>query len=310
VPPKSWLTHFAVQTVCIAVAGGAGGETAPPAPRAGLPDGTARIDHHFALMEIAMPEVPQPLPVRMMHAFLCLVFAAASACSQDSPGETASSDDHGAMYGIVTNDNSAVRIDPLIYASRVTLLRKGEKVRITDQSKEKSWVGKSSDYWYKIGQEGGITGWIFGGNIKRFKGDRRSTIESYVSNLREEEEKEIRKELTGKWWSVNSRGDFSNHAIELYEDGKYKSYQKGGSEIEGEYTINFTKNEIVFLKNTSFGLNLKYIHMGTLYYLETVENDKVVRFKKISNEPSSTDEGESSAEEVKKEDGGTDIKNQ
>ncbi len=188
----------------------------------------------------------------------------------------------GRAYGIVLNDNAALRIDPLIYASRVTLLKKGEKVEILDQSKEKSWIGKSCDYWYKVNLKKGLSGWIFGGNLKIFTGSQSSTIDNYLSNLREDEEKALKENLAGKWWSVDKHGDFTNHCVEIYTDGKYKSFARGGKEIEGEYTINFSDNEIVFLKNTSIGQNLKFVQRGNLYHLEADDGNREWRFRKIA----------------------------
>jgi hypothetical protein len=81
---------------------------------------------------------------------------------------------------------------------------------------------------------------------------------------------------------VDRRGEFTNHCVEIFEDGKYKSFARGGKEIEGEYTINFKDTEIVFLNKTSFGQNLRYVRRGNIFTLEAEMGAREWRFKKIS----------------------------
>jgi Bacterial SH3 domain len=186
------------------------------------------------------------------------------------------------LYGIVTIDNAALRLDPLIYSARITLLRKGEKVEVLDQSKEKGWIGNNSEFWYKVRQKKGISGWIYGSNLRLFSPGRSSSMESYVTALQEQEEEELKKGLAGKWWSVDKRGDFTSHCIELFEDGTYRSYVRGGREIEGDYTLNFTEKEVLFLGGSTIGQTVHYVRRGTLYSLEKTEGGREWRFKKIS----------------------------
>ncbi|TAL38828.1 MAG: SH3 domain-containing protein [Spirochaetes bacterium] len=185
------------------------------------------------------------------------------------------------QYGIVISDDANLRIDPLLYSTRIALLNKGDRVEIIEQTKDKSTAGKLSDYWYKVKMGKGITGWLFGGNIKTFKLAQAESIDSYVTAIYKDEEKKYRKVLSGKWWSVDIRDDYTNHALELYEDGKYKSYLRGQKEIEGDYSFNYMENELLFSEGTSFGKNVKYSKKGTVYRLETKVDGWNLRFKKI-----------------------------
>lgn len=81
---------------------------------------------------------------------------------------------------------------------------------------------------------------------------------------------------------MNRNGDFTNLCVEIYENGQYKSYARGGREIEGEYNFNLNDETIVFLNGTSFGQNLKYINRGNMYHLETREGKYEIRFRKIT----------------------------
>ncbi len=184
--------------------------------------------------------------------------------------------------GIVLANGSSVRIDPFIFSSRVAELPKGTAVILLERSFEKQGVGSSVDYWYKVRVQNGITGWVYGKNIKIVHTKNTETVKNLIAEFKEEEEEEIKKNLMGKWWSINLFGEFTDHCLEFNEDGKYKSYQKGNDKIiESEYTINFNKNEIVFLQGTSFGKNLDLVIRGNSYTLKKNVNDGEIRFKKI-----------------------------
>lgn len=201
----------------------------------------------------------------------------------DTPGSR-NPDEKVLMYGVVLNDNAALRLDPILYSSRIALLDKGTKVKIIDRSKEKSWIGKSCDYWYKIKESRGITGWLFGSNLRTFESDKPDPeMETYATSLREEDERAIRKALIGKWWSVDTNNNFTDQCVELYDTGKYKSYIRGGKELEGEYDIDCGKKEITFSSTAIFGKNLKYTRRGVLYFLESIDAEKPISFRKISD---------------------------
>ncbi|MCU0845618.1 MAG: SH3 domain-containing protein [Spirochaetes bacterium] len=214
-------------------------------------------------------------------AVIVPAFTLAAGCGEKGRHDKSRSD-RNSEFAVVVSENTALRIDPMIYSARITLMRKGTRLVITDQSKEKSWVGKDHSFWYRVRLENGLAGWVYGSTIRIFKGSQSGSIDSYVSNLREHEEESLRKNLSGKWWSVNKSGDFTNLCMEIYENGKYKSYARGGREIEGEYNFNFNDETIVFLGGTSFGQNLKYINRGNMYHLEATEGKYDIRFKKIT----------------------------
>lgn len=213
---------------------------------------------------------------------ILIITATATYCSN---GEDVISKD---TYGIILKGYTAVRIDPMIFAGIITVLNKGTSVEVLEKSKEQSWVGKSSDYWYKIRMNDGITGWVFGQNISIHYSKDRDGIDMEVSNFMAGEGIKTRRYLAGKWWSINQFGDFTNHCLELYESGAYKSYQKGkeNSPLTGTYSIDFNKSEILFSGGTSFKSNLNLVKHGVDYVINKKMNDYELRFKKISLETS------------------------
>jgi len=213
---------------------------------------------------------------------LCLICMALSLvnCSRekDPANETFQK-----QTGIIITGNTSLRIDPLIFSARIAQLKKGETVTILNRSSQKSAIGNSSSYWYYIITDRGLSGWLFGVNMKIISSNDKDAVKDYISDFWEEETKKLTKDLSGKWWSINRFGDFTNHCLEIYENNTYKSYSKGNekSAMEGDYNFDFNQNEIVFLKGTSFGQNLNFLVRGSSYVLYREQKDYELKFKKI-----------------------------
>jgi uncharacterized protein YgiM (DUF1202 family) len=185
--------------------------------------------------------------------------------------------------GVVTENNTALRISPLVFSGIVTRLEKGYPFEVIERSAEKSKIARTTDFWYHIKLENGITGWIYGQNLRLMNIKNRKQLDSVVSEFKEQESGAFAKALSGKWWSINAFGDFTNHALELYEDNKYKSYFKGQEKypIQGEFSVDFSKSDIIFPRGTSFKANLKFAQRGSSYILYTSSGDTEMSFKKI-----------------------------
>lgn len=197
----------------------------------------------------------------------------------------------GNPVAVIITPNTALRIDPLIFSSRVALLRKGEVAEILDRSSEEKNIGTSRSYWYKVRFGNGVTGWIYGANITVLDDANRGNVESYLSQFWEKETEELSTALHGKWWSVNRFNDFTNHCLEIYKDGKYKSYIKGATKkFEGEYNFDFNKSQIIFLGETSFTGNLNYVKRGDVYTLFNDSEKDEIKFKMINTNPESDDD--------------------
>jgi hypothetical protein len=212
-----------------------------------------------------------------------LMFTAASQFCSNNDGVITKD-----TYGIILKGYTAMRIDPMIFAGIISELNKGTSVQVLEKSKEKSWVGKTSGYWYKVKTNGGISGWVFGQNISIHFSKSKDSIDKVVSDFMTGERIQVKQYLAGKWWSINEFGDFTDHCLELYESGKYRSYLKGDEKlpIAGTYRIDFNKNEILFSDGTSFKSNLELAKRGVDYIMKKNMKDHELRFKKISVETS------------------------
>ncbi|MCL1864471.1 MAG: SH3 domain-containing protein [Spirochaetes bacterium] len=196
---------------------------------------------------------------------------------------------------VIITPNTALRIDPLIFTSRIAQLKKGEVGEVIGKSSEMKTVGKAQDYWYKIKLANGISGWVFGSNMNILKDSDKGHVASYLSEFWEKETSVLGEALHGKWWSINKFNDFTNHCLEIYKDGKYKSYFKGSQrKIEGEYNFDFNNSRIIFLKGTSFEGDLNYFQRGDEYTLIRESETNEIRFKKININPEAETEIEKS----------------
>lgn len=200
-------------------------------------------------------------------------------------GKLKPAEDNSNKAGLILTGGTVMRIHPVLYSSKVDELKNGETVEIIAVSAEKAWIGKTNDYWYKVRKSGGITGWVFGQNIKIVSAKNTREIEGFAREMHEKEIAAIKKDITGKWWSINNFNDFTNHCLELYDSGKYHSYFKGSEKgIEGEYEFDFNKNEIIFKKGATFKTNLNFIKRGQTYSLFKETDDGGVKLRKIMND--------------------------
>lgn len=188
--------------------------------------------------------------------------------------------------GVVMVTDSSLRLDPLVTSARVSVLATGENVEVTDRSRDRFPVAGKMDYWYKVRLHSGVTGWIYGQNIKVFAEGEDSSVAKYAKELRKEEADKVRKDLKGKWWSVSGEDTFTDHIISLKEDGTYASLVRGSDKpTEGDYTIDTENTVIKFSKGTAFGDQISYLIRGDFYVLEATTDKKRIKFKKISSDP-------------------------
>ena len=213
---------------------------------------------------------------------LLLALSLIAGCTNGDKNATADIINQGA---IIVENNAALRINPVLFSGCISRLEKGCAVEVLDKSAQKSNIARTKDYWYYVKLEDGITGWVYGQNLKFVDVKNRKQMEDAIAEFRSQDSGNLLKGIAGKWWSTNSFGDFTNHGLELNEDQTYKSYLKGGEKyaVEGEFTIDYAKNEISFPKGTSFKRNMRFIQQGISYTLFAENEDNVMRFKKIQD---------------------------
>jgi hypothetical protein len=189
--------------------------------------------------------------------------------------------------GIVIIDKTILRIDPMLYSSVIGFINKGEIALLLNKSKEKLKVGNSENFWYNVRFPGGITGWIYGSNLKIFPADNSREIEKFLRDLWNVELEKFRKRLAGTWESVAVEG-VPGQSLEISDDGQYKSYHDESKAIEGEYSLNFREREIIFKNGTYFGNKITFFVSNSGNYLRKSANDAGIKFIKSSLKIKST----------------------
>ena len=237
----------------------------------------------------------------MKRFIILLILLSAFACSKKEPTKQIDILENP-QVGLVTEKSSALRIEPFIYSARISDLSKGEKLEILDISKKKSAVAKSVDYWYKVKTENGITGWIFGANIKLFSVDSTHSVNNFENQLKDEEFEKLSTELIGKWWSVNTQEEFTSYWFALFKNGEYEAKHKDSDKLfKGKYKIDAATSTITFDGGTPLGNEFKFTERGLNYFIEYADDKNNYRFKRISLNPKSEQEVET-VEEKKESD--------
>lgn len=222
---------------------------------------------------------------RLFWSFSLLFLFFFSACQGD---EEAVEDLSGVKesdnrFAFVLNDNAAIRLQPQLHTSRVTYAMKGDSVKVVGQSEDKSTIAKINAYWYKVKTANGVEGWTFGSNLKIVEEGDEFSIEEYKKQVAADKLERTVKKLKGKWWSVTKSGNFTSHMLMLYEDGRYKS-TRYGKKFEGEYTIDFDTNRLVFTEGSTVGEDVTMVERGQEIFLEKEGEKYNYRFKKIASE--------------------------
>ncbi len=188
--------------------------------------------------------------------------------------------------GLIVTGNTPVRVDPLYFSPKITHLKKGEIVSILERSHNKNYHGRYLNYWYRVRLKNSTTGWVFGENISFMDGSDERKVQAITEEYLEKETEQLHADLKGKWWSVNEFGDFTDHGIEIYESGKYKSFATGQRQYQGRFEIDLNNDEIKFLNGSTFKTSLKIIKLGQEFFLVKKLQDHELKFKKLKKETS------------------------
>jgi len=198
-----------------------------------------------------------------------------SSCESAKEEKTVLSESNVNETGYIMNDNSAVRFEPHLFSARVDNLNKGDKVTVIGRSAEKSKIAKVEDYWLRVITPSGITAWTFGSNVKLMKEGDDATQKELDRLANERKADQLAKTFKGVWWSTTASGTFTSHKLTIYEDRKYKS-ERGGQKIEGEWSIDFDKNAVLFSNGTTAGKEFALIERGQDIFFEAASgNDKM-----------------------------------
>lgn len=179
---------------------------------------------------------------------------------------------------VATDDNVAVRTDPLSMASEVESLSAGARVKLLQRGPEKVRVGKYNEYWYLVQLESGLKGWVYGAKLS-------IGASAQVAASGEEMIEEFRKQLVGKWWEVRSDGSTGFRKFAFWKDNKYK-YGYGAEYFsEGQYDIIVGRKLVHLEKGSGVGEELVFKAIGRDLRLQAEYKGSVYTFRRGESDP-------------------------
>ncbi|MBN1524351.1 MAG: SH3 domain-containing protein [Spirochaetales bacterium] len=110
--------------------------------------------------------------MKNLFVFLGIVFALLGSCSGDSEKETITLPptpvlQSRTLWAVNLTRYLRVRALPQGDSEPLTILAKGELLKIIERSLEKENIGDNTDYWYKI-EDGRSRGWVYGSHLEIF----------------------------------------------------------------------------------------------------------------------------------------------
>lgn len=134
----------------------------------------------------------------------------------------------GPRYAYVSGDAAILRTDPIIIASEVDFPPAGQRLTVIERTAKQDSIDGVSDFWYRVRQDSGIEGWIFGASL--------SFSQQELAQNFQGKKKEIEEVLPGIWWEIEGDGSTGYRKIVFKNDYFFYSY---GNRLEnsGKYEI-------------------------------------------------------------------------
>ena len=134
----------------------------------------------------------------------------------------------GPRYAFVSGDQAILRTDPINIASEIDFPPAGQRLVVLERTAKQDTIDDVSDFWYRVRQDSGIEGWIFGASLS-------FSQQEMAQNVRGRK-KEIEEILPGIWWEIEGDGSTGYRKI-VFKNG-YFFYSYGNRlENSGKYEI-------------------------------------------------------------------------
>lgn len=131
----------------------------------------------------------------------------------------------------VTSADLKMRIAPNTTAVEIARLARGEQVKIVQRSAEPVQIGKYNAHWYKVTNNAGLTGWVYGAHLA-IEAD-----ENDAKSLAEQAENKLRTAMLGRWEAAKITGVLTANFVTLMPDGQIEFGANRKGLQYGKYTI-------------------------------------------------------------------------
>ncbi len=159
---------------------------------------------------------------------LIVSFSFLTACADKKTVYLNADTGSGPRYAYVSGDSAILRTDPIVIASEVDFPPTGQRLTVLERTAKQDNIDGASDFWYRVRQDSGIEGWIFGASL--------SFSQQEMAQNFQGKKKEIEEVLPGIWWEIEGDGSTGYRKI-VFKNG-YFFYSYGNRlESSGQYEI-------------------------------------------------------------------------
>lgn len=214
---------------------------------------------------------------RIVKPFSFLILAAVIyGCDTDSPGTVVQSADDYKTYAFIKTQYGIIRTDPLLIASEIENLKKGQRVLITERTAAGQRPKDAYGFWYKVRTDDGITGWIYGETLSWDESD-------YNPNAGIVSKEDIPETLNGRWWEMEKDGGTGYRQLIFSEPDRYLLTYSGRGVSGGKFVIE--ENGTVKLEPVSqVGDSIQFSLVGEEIRIRTEYQGTVYIFRKVISE--------------------------
>lgn len=196
----------------------------------------------------------------------------------------------------VTSRVVSLRTNPVLLASEIQFLNRGDEVKIIGRSTKEVHISGMRDYWYRVQLDNDIEGWVFGPNLSIGKG---KNIEESTEEANALIKEELERAIVGKWWEILTNGSTGYGRIYFWPDGVYK-HGRGRGELvaQGKYTVDEKEKKIQLDKGSFMGTEISIKKIGSEYRLYGKNETRRIILRRAFLDPDAPEPGEEHLKEV------------
>lgn len=196
----------------------------------------------------------------------------------------------------ITSDVVSLRTNPVILASEIQFLHRGDEVKVIGRSTRPDRISGMMDYWYQVRLKNDIQGWVYGPNLSIGRGNnKQKSSEEARAALKEELERAV----VGKWWEILSNGSTGYGRIYFWPDGVYKhGFGRGELRAQGKYTIDVDEMKVVLDKGSYMGEQLSMRKVGSEYRIYGKTKSRRIVLRRAFLDPDAPEPGKEHLEEL------------
>lgn len=190
-----------------------------------------------------------------LAGFLILCLTGIAGCAEKKTVYLDADTRTGPRYAFVSGDEAILRTDPINIATEIDFPPAGQRLTVLERTARQDTIDDVSDFWYRVRQDSGIEGWIFGASLSFSQQEMAQNVKG--------RKQEILDILPGIWWEIEGDGSTGYRKIVFKNDYFFYSY---GNRLENSGKYEVTDDlKLKFSVKTSLGEELEVRKVGLEY---------------------------------------------